>query len=76
MTALFFLLLIFETSTVFLENDASLDGVWGGWGALGDLFPTDASFPVKNMCAACLVRSTCNLLRNVVYASDFEFAYL
>jgi hypothetical protein len=57
-TARFFLFFSLEGSTVFLEKDASLGGTSGGLGALGDLLPTDASFPVKNRLAACRVRST------------------
>ena len=44
---------------MFLENEASLEGTSGGLGALGDLCPIDASFPVRKRCTACRVRSTC-----------------
>ena len=34
----------------------------GGRGAFGDLWPIDASFPVRNNCTACRVRSTCDIV--------------
>jgi hypothetical protein len=59
-TARLFLFFTFAGSTVFLENEASLDGTSGGLGAFGDLCPMDASFPVRKRCTACRVRSTWN----------------
>jgi len=43
---------------VFLEKEVSLEGTSGGLGALGDLCPIAASFPVRKRCTACRVRST------------------
>lgn len=47
MTALLFLFFIFTGSTVFLSYWASRNGTSGGRGALVDLCPIEANFPVR-----------------------------
>lgn len=59
MTARFLRFPTFSGSTVFRANATSRGGISGGLGALEERWPIDFSWPVRNRCTACLVRSTC-----------------